>query len=106
MTRFTLHVPERHNDGSPVAPARLEVIESSLLAIGGGFTLAHGVGAWRSDDGTIYREPVRLYAVDTAEPDAGDRLRALAADVAWGLEQEAVYLTAQAIDTTLATAAV
>lgn len=96
MTRFTLHVPEQYNDGAAVDPAYFtDAVEPAILALSGGFTLTHGIGAWRGDD-TVYREPVRLYAID-AEHDLGPALTAVAEGVARHLEQEAVYLTAQEI---------
>jgi hypothetical protein len=100
--RFTLHVPEQLNDGTPTPLERLEQIEEALLVIAGGFTLTHGIGAWKSGD-TIYREPVRLYHTDADEAD-GLLLAELARNVARDLQQEAVYLTATDIDAQLITA--
>jgi hypothetical protein len=91
--RFTLHVPLQRNDGSTVEDDILALIESDLLDIGGGFTAVDAVGAWRGD-GTTYREPVRLFHVDTDDPEASGLLHALARAVARWLDQEAVYLTA------------
>ena len=103
MTRYTLHVPLTRNDGSPVEDDILALIEDDILGIAGGFTATDGIGAWRGD-GTTYREPVRLFLVDTAEPDAPELLRALASTVARWLDQEAVYLTAAELTTSLVTA--
>jgi hypothetical protein len=101
MIRFTLHVPEQYNDGTNVGREVLGEIEYLLLSYVGGFTLTHGIGAWRSDDGTIYRESVRLYAADSDDPDVGEKLQRLAARVADALRQEAVYLTTAVIGTEL-----
>jgi hypothetical protein len=102
VTRFTLHVPEALNDGTPVGPESFDLIENALLIIGGGFTLTHGIGAWRGDGGRDYREHVRLYALDVEEPEyALPRLTTLAARIGHQLNQEAVYLTSQAIAPTL-----
>jgi hypothetical protein len=103
--RFTLHVPLQRNDSSPVEDDILALIESDLLDIGGGFTATDGVGAWRGD-GTTYREPVRLYAVDTDDPEAPGLLHALARTVARWLDQEAVYLTAADLTPSLVTSEV
>lgn len=106
MIRYTLHVPELLNDGTPVQPWQLDQLEADLLTIAGGFTQTTGQGAWRGEDG-LYREPVRLYHIDT-EPDAWrtkDRLVQLAQDIAERLDQEAVYLTRQEIETFLVTPA-
>ena len=100
MTRYTLHIPEADNDGIPFDEPTFEVIERELLDIGGGFTTTPGVGGWQGDEQT-YREPVRLYHVDTEDPDAGARLLALAERAARILLQEAVYLTRQSIETFL-----
>lgn len=94
MTRLTLHVPESFNDGTPIGPEVFETVEHDLLNIGGGFTLTHGIGAWRGDDGRTYREHVRMYAVDVPDRDAAwPRLAALAERLTVALDQEAVYFT-------------
>ncbi len=103
--RYTLHVPLQRNDGSPVESDILDLIESDLLDIGGGFTAVDAVGAWRGD-GTTYREPVRLFHVDTDDPEASGLLHAVARTVARWLDQEAVYLTAAELTTSLVTAAI
>lgn len=97
MTRFTLHVPEAYNDGTPVGPATFDTIEGDILAHAGGFTLTHAIGAWKGDDGATYREHVRLYAVDTAE-NIGPALVTLANRIGVALRQEAVYLTAADVE--------
>ena len=97
MTRYTLHVPEQYNDGTPVGPDAFAAIEERLLALTGGYTLTHGIGGWQDPEtGTIYREPVRLYAADTAR-DLTEQLSDLADLVASVLKQEAVYLTSAEI---------
>lgn len=94
MTRLTLHIPLFLNDGTPTPESALEIIESDLLTVADGFTATDGIGAWRSDDGTTYREPVRLYAVDTDRPEYDARhIRHIAEWAAANLEQEAVYVT-------------
>jgi hypothetical protein len=106
VTRYTLHVPEQYNDGSLVAPEYFAHIEQAIEDVAGGWTLTHGIGGWRGED-TRYREPVRLYHVDVAHPKPGerpvDRLLDIADDIAAALGQEAVYMTAQQITTTLVT---
>jgi len=95
MTRFTLHVPEANNSGDPFGPETFAAIEERLLDIAGGFTLTHGIGVWRDpEDGTTYRDPLRLYSVDAE--DTNEVLLsfgALADTVALALRQECVYLT-------------
>lgn len=92
MYRYTLTVPAYLNDGGHVDPADVDLIESRLLDIAPGYTLSRGVGAWRAPDGTVYREQVNVYTLDTAD-DVSDALRQLAEYVALALEQEAVYVT-------------
>jgi hypothetical protein len=99
VTRYTLHIPEQLNDGSPVGQGTFDWIERDLLDVAGGFTLTHGIGAWRGDD-TVYREPVRLYSVDTAD-DVAAALTTVAQAARLALSQEAVYLTSTEIGTTL-----
>jgi hypothetical protein len=98
--RYTLHVPEQYNDGLPVSPEYFATVEREIEDFAGGWTLTHGIGGWRGED-TRYREPVRLYHVDTER--APDPLLDIADDIAAALGQEAVYLTAQEISTTLVT---
>lgn len=100
MTRYTLHVPLILNDGAPTPEDTLADVESDLLDLAGGFTATDGVGGWRGD-GTVYREPVRLYHIDTSDPDAPELLANLGRAVARWIGQEAVYLTAQPIGTEL-----
>lgn len=91
MTRYTLHVPLVLNDGTSTPEDVLGSTELELLQLAGGFTATDGYGGWIGDGGTIYREPVRLYAVDAEgiEPE----LLQLADRIADRLDQEAVYLT-------------
>jgi hypothetical protein len=102
--RFILHIPEQYNDGTAVGREVFEAVEERLLEIGGGFTLTHTTGAWRSDDGTIYREPIACYAVG-AEAEAQRPLHKLAKLVGTVLRQEAVYLTRHEISAELVTIA-
>jgi len=89
MTRYTLHVPEKYNDGTAVGQEVFAEIERSILDRAGGFTLTHGIGAY-SGAFAEYHEPVRLYAVDGGSELA---MRVLAEKIAVALDQEAVYLT-------------
>lgn len=101
MIRYTLHVPEQRNDGSLIEPAYFEEIEGALEVLAGGWTLTPGIGGWRGEN-ERYREPVRLYAMDVEQDLNGNLRRALvlqAGRIADELEQEAVYLTRQDIET-------
>ena len=107
IERLTLHVPETLNDGTPVTIGQFAEYEAELLGISTGFTLTHGIGVWRSDAGIVYREPVRLYAVDVStDSDARDRLSSLADRIGRELAQRAVYVTASPIDQELVLAGV
>lgn len=101
--RFTLHVPLALNDGSPADPSVLDDVESAILAAAGGFTLTTAVGAWQGEDGTVYREPIRLYLVDGDASVYGVLVQA-AEVIRAAFEQEAVYLTRQVITPRLVTA--
>lgn len=103
MTRYTLHVPAFYNDGSLVGDVVLHDIEARIIDIAGGFTRTSGMGGWRTDDGRVYLEQVYLYAVDSDDPEVPGKLHRLAERVADALRQEAVYLTHQAIGTSLVT---
>lgn len=105
MHRVTLHVPETRNDGSPVATAELEAHEAELLQIAGGFTLIPAIGAWRSSTGEVYREPLRLYAVDVAdERTVRAQMLELAECMSAELGQEVIYLTVSEVVATGVTA--
>jgi hypothetical protein len=97
MERITLHVPETLNDGSTVSSDQFAAYENELLELAGGFTLTHGIGAWRSLAGATYREPQRLYAVDVADAPAVRKLLALAERMAFDLEQDVFYVTSSSI---------
>lgn len=97
--RLTLHVPEILNDGSSVGYELLEAYERELLKLAGGFTLRNAIGAWRSHEGVLYREPVRLYSIDV--PTASNARRAVAAlalRIGHELGQQVVYLTVVPIE--------
>ena len=92
--RLTLHVPEALNDGSPVCPSQFEAYEAALIDLAGGFTLLPAIGAWRSQSGQIYREPMRLYAIDVADVDATmPVLHKLVRQIGADLAQEAIYVS-------------
>lgn len=99
MNRYTLHIPLYLNDGTPTPEPELRLIENAVISLAGGFTATDGIGAWRGDAET-YREPMRLLAVDTAD-DIGPELLRIAERAAVRLDQEAVYVTRQEIETYL-----
>jgi len=102
MNRFTLHVPEQYNDGAAVDPDYFRgFVEAEILRNADGFTLTHGIGAYRGDC-TTYREPVRLYVIDTNES-FPRWLSELSRKVAADLSQEAVYVTVATVSAHLFT---
>lgn len=102
FARFTLTLPLAMNDGSPVDPVALATLEDDILGIAGGFTATDSVGAWRAPDGTVYREPVRVYTLDVPDTrDAAERIRGIADVAAIAFEQEAVYVTRAEVVPTL-----
>lgn len=104
MTRFTLHLPLYLNDGTPVGDDYIATVEDAILRRAGAFTRVEAIGAWRAADGTVYREPVALFHIDSDSIEAGKALHDLAEAVQHGLAQDAVYLTQQPIAASLVTA--
>lgn len=104
MTRYTLHVPEQYNDGREIPGYLLDEIELDLAERFGGYTRTSATGGWRADDGTVHIEPMQLYIVDSAYPETVERLQEYASHLARQFQQDAVYLTAQDIQTYLVTA--
>lgn len=76
MNLYQFNLPEASNDGLvDYGPAR-SVWEEAAIDEAGGFTsLGRQMGAWRSDDGAIYREPMHGYLVATTR----ERMEALTA---------------------------
>jgi len=102
VTRYTLTVPATLNDGTLVPCSDIDHIEARLIALVGGFTLTHGIGSWREDATVYHSEAVRIYAIDTDEPEyVAAPLRMLAEWIALTLDQQAVYLTEQEISVRL-----
>lgn len=103
-TRYTVTVPRALNDGTPLDAVTLDTLERELLDIGGGFTAHDAEGAWRDEDGIVYRDPVRVYALDV--PDTPHNRAAMfrfADAVAIAADQVAVYVTESPIATHLVT---
>jgi hypothetical protein len=66
MQLYQFNLPDRSNDGAVDYAHARNVWEEIALAEAGGFTaLGKHVGAWRADDGTVYREPMFAYQVAT-----------------------------------------
>jgi hypothetical protein len=89
------YVPLASNAGEVFAPDVFARIEDRLLALAGGFTDAGTVrGAWRGPEGRVYRDTNREYRVAfSVGSDAFiAQLRALVADTARELDQEAMFL--------------
>lgn len=97
MTRFTLHVPEQLNDGTPLGPESVAAVEERILQRAGGFTMVNSTGAWRDEDtGQIHREPMRLYHID-GPSELGEPIRDLADAIALAFDQIVTYVTEQEI---------
>jgi hypothetical protein len=108
MDRITLYIPETLNDGSSVGQELFDCYEAALLDLttdaaetgGQGFTLTHAIGGWRSPSGVLFRETMRLYAVDVEDASSIiDAVHALAHTISRELGQEAVYITLTPIST-------
>lgn len=102
MTRYTLHVPDHYNDGTPVGEIVLQDIEWQLGQLAGGFTALLGRGTWIDPvDGQAYHDSQVLYLIDSDDPEVAGKLHRLAERIADALRQEAVYLTHQEIGASL-----
>jgi hypothetical protein len=101
MTRFTLHIPEQCNGGELISPEALATLEDRIIARAGGFTMTRATGAWCDEDTrVVYRESIRLYAIDGDES-LRQPIQDLADAIALAFHQVATYVTEQAISTTL-----
>lgn len=66
MIEIQILIPVRANDGAVFTAEHHAAFEAELVAIFGGFTMfANALGAW-ADEGIIYRDETRLYAVFVA----------------------------------------
>lgn len=99
MIRYTLHVPELLNDGTPVPDRTFDEVEQYILSVSDGYTLIHAAGGWRADTGVVTTEPVRLYVIDAYVELTS--LRHFARMLAQRLSQEAIYLTTQTVEVEL-----
>ena len=99
--RYTLHVPVLDNDAHPLGPLHAHVARI-LAREFHGFTRLDGAGFWPGAQASPDSEAVTLYVVD-ADDSARTlaTLHALARHVRDVAEQDAVYLTRQAIETWL-----
>lgn len=64
MKEFTLHVPKKLNDLTPISRVWLAETEKSFIRKFGGFTKQDVAGAWldeRTD--TLYSEPMTRYTI-------------------------------------------
>jgi hypothetical protein len=102
MKRYSLTIPMQDNAGEFHADFP-RVAEQLLAEYFSGWTKVHGVGNWRNDDGEDCREPVAVYSIDTADPDALLNLVEIAQALAVYCEQDGVYLTSQPVETFLVT---
>lgn len=55
MIERTIVLPVRDNDGRSLA-REVASVKSELLAIAGGYSESKQSGAWRDEDGTVYRD--------------------------------------------------
>lgn len=100
MTRFTLTVPLTLNDGAASPAEVFEYVETQLGRHAGGYSFTDSVGCWRSPDGVTYREPIRVFTIDGHET-LHSVLTFLAEEIAFQLDQEAVYVTAALVEARL-----
>lgn len=96
MTRYTLHVPLKDNEGGPIDGVHRAVrCALARLTDSGGYSTLRAHGVWRG-----VMEPVRLYIIDVPDEDAEVArrdLQKLARRVKADAQQAAVYLTERRI---------
>jgi hypothetical protein len=94
MIPASLLVPLADNDGNPFPAAMFAALEDELVARFGGFTHAGTKGgAWRGDDGVVYRDRSRQYDIAVESwIDIPDFLQ-LVDRVAVKFRQRAVFVT-------------
>ena len=99
MTRYALHVPLLDNEGRDLAELHADV-RALLGEHFPGFTELPSEGAWLAGE-HVCHEPLRIYVVDSDDVDAHEVIRKVGRKVKTEAQQDAVYLTAQAIQTEL-----
>lgn len=87
-----IHFPTLGNNGDPLYGV-IGVLEKRLMQEFGGFTYWNAQGAWKSDNGRVYKEPVTVYEVAYEGYENHDlTIRGIAVAVGRLAEQEAVFV--------------
>lgn len=68
ITVAVLFVSEHDRHGQPISEDRFKQAEALLARIFGGFTARHARSEWRTGEGLLIGEPVRLYELTLAGP--------------------------------------
>ncbi len=104
MQERVVIVPDQDNDGQSLASER-ESIENALLGVAGGFTSDRVSGAWRGDDGTVYRDYSTRYTV-AVDPETDARIVALLPLWCELLRQQCLYTAARVVEVAFVSPAV
>jgi regulation of enolase protein 1 (concanavalin A-like superfamily) len=97
ITRFSITLPRRDNDGVSVEDAHAWTRRELSLSCGG-VTVSLADGTW-IDNGRTYADASRVYSVDVAESDGdafyADVIEPTARHACALARQECIYVTAQ-----------
>lgn len=90
MNEYTMLVPCRLNDGKKVSRKKFDWLEKNMLQSFGGFTNTGTVqGSWINEEGRLFRDKNRRYAVACNDITTVEELAKI---VARKWEQEAIYI--------------
>lgn len=90
MHKTTFLIPLTDNQGVPFQAEDFDWLQDELVLQFGGWSLEGTVeGAWKGDDGRVYRDRSYRYTVATT---ALDKLRGLLREAKARFAQEAIYL--------------
>lgn len=93
ITESKIILPKLDNDGFDLSQ-QIAHVEDAILQQYGGFNVAESKGAWRNDEGKVYRDECLTYviAADWADANNAIALRQIARYAASLMQQECVYM--------------
>ena len=100
VTRFTIYVPLRGNDGAEILPPLTKTAAETLAEEFGGATIgATFRGSWRNANGELVRDDIApvFVDVDPGDVSAGAYVRGVALTVKALARQESVYVTRETL---------
>lgn len=88
----TIVLPDADNKGVSLSVEHAD-FAALLLQVAGGYSVTSQRGAWRDDDGTVYRDASQAYSVNV-DDETDARLVALLPGVCATFRQVSLYTTA------------